>query len=106
MSDLISRQDAINAIHTYWKKRLETLPTKMTENGEVYADIQSMDRILEHNKTLVHFIEALPSVKPAHSTDEWCQDCKEYDKENHCCPRFNHVIRTTLAEAKEGDTDA
>ena len=40
-------------------------------------------------------IEAL-SNKP---TDEWCTDCKEYDHEKHCCPRFNRVIRTTLNEA-------
>lgn len=29
---------------------------------------------------------------------EWCTDCKEYDQEKHCCPRFNKVIRTTLQE--------
>lgn len=40
-------------------------------------------------------IEAL-SDRP---TDEWCTDCKEYDHEKHCCPRFNRVIRTTLNEA-------
>ena len=39
-------------------------------------------------------IEAL-SDRP---TDEWCTDCKEYDHEKHCCPRFNRVIRTTLNE--------
>ena len=33
-------------------------------------------------------------------TDEWCTDCKEYDKEKHCCPRFNHVIETTLQEVQ------
>lgn len=33
-------------------------------------------------------------------TDEWCHDCKEYDKEHHCCPRWNRVIRTTLEEAQ------
>lgn len=27
---------------------------------------------------------------------EWCTDCKEYDHEKHCCPRWNKVIRTTL----------
>ena len=33
--------------------------------------------------------------------DEWCESCKEYDKENHCCPRFNHVIRTTLDDVRK-----
>ena len=30
--------------------------------------------------------------------NEWCSDCKEYDHERHCCPRFNRVIRETLEE--------
>lgn len=33
--------------------------------------------------------------------DEWCTDCKEYDHERHCCPRFNQVIWTTLQEVQE-----
>ena len=33
--------------------------------------------------------------------DEWCQDCKEYDQERHCCPRFNRVIKQTMEELKE-----
>ena len=62
MTDLIKRSDAINAIHNYWKKRLETLPTKESEYGEVYADIQSVDMFLEHNKILCGFINAIPSA--------------------------------------------
>ena len=53
MSDLIRREDAIKAIHNYWEKRLDTLPT---------ADIQQTDKILEHNKTLCNFINAIPSA--------------------------------------------
>ena len=30
--------------------------------------------------------------------NEWCTGCKEYDAEQHCCPRFNNVIRHTLNE--------
>lgn len=37
------------------------------------------------------------------SFDEWCTDCKEYDKEKHCCPRFNKVIRETIQEIKENN---
>lgn len=32
------------------------------------------------------------------SFNEWCADCKEYDTEKHCCPRFNKVIRRTMNE--------
>jgi len=47
-------------------------------------------------------LRELPSVQPQRSLDEWCQDCKEYDQERHCCPRFNQVIRQTLDERKTG----
>jgi hypothetical protein len=78
MSDLIKREDAIEAIHNYWKKRLDTLPT---------ADIQQTDKILEHNKTLCNFINAIPSA--GRPQGEWrevtngrggheCSNCHEY----------------------------
>lgn len=39
--------------------------------------------------------------------DEWCMDCKEYDHERKCCPRYNRVIRQTLDEAyAHGETEA
>ena len=60
--DLIKRSDAIEAIHNYWEKRLETLPTKESEYGEVYADIQQLDKILEYNKALCNFIKSIPSA--------------------------------------------
>ena len=33
--------------------------------------------------------------------DEWCTDCKEYDNERHCCPRWNRVIRETMDEIRK-----
>lgn len=50
-------------------------------------------------------IKKLPSAQPERRFDEWCTDCKEYDKEKHCCPRWNRVIRTTLQEAQEARCD-
>lgn len=32
---------------------------------------------------------------------EWCHDCKEYDREKHCCPRWTKVIRNTVEELKQ-----
>lgn len=37
--------------------------------------------------------------------DKWCTDCKEYDTEKHCCPRFNKVIRQALVETQPKLTD-
>ena len=42
--------------------------------------------------------EPLPSAQP--DLDEWCTDCKEYDKEKHHCPRFNRVIREALKDTQ------
>ena len=33
---------------------------------------------------------------------EWCDTCKEYDQENHCCHRWTKVIRNTVEEMKQG----
>lgn len=33
--------------------------------------------------------------------DEWCDTCKEYDQQNHSCPRFNRVIRETLDDVRK-----
>ena len=82
MSDLIRREDAIKAIHNYWKKRLDTLPTKESEYGEVYADIQQMDKILEHNKALCNFIEAIPSADRPQG--EWIDKGKNLWKCSNC----------------------
>ena len=39
-------------------------------------------------------------AEPEQRYDEWCTDCKEYDHERHCCPRWNRVIRETLNDAQ------
>ena len=74
MSDLISRQDAIK----------EAYPVSI--DGEVFDVVQ------------VETLMGLPSAQP--DLDEWCTDCKEYDTERNCCPRFNRVIREALKDAQ------
>ncbi len=44
-------------------------------------------------------IEALEGV----CFDEWCDDCKEYDTEKKCCPRFNRVIRGAMKREPSED---
>lgn len=38
------------------------------------------------------------------SVAEWCVDCKEYDTERKCCPRFNRVIRTAVDDSNTYNT--
>ena len=50
-----------------------------------------------------NFISALvnaPDAEPEEEEFEWCHDCKEYDKEKHCCHRWTKVIRQTVEELK------
>lgn len=45
-------------------------------------------------------IDALEEVEAHRDTFEWCNGCKEYDNERHCCPRWNKAIRETVEENK------
>ena len=56
--------------------------------------------ILADGKTLEQIIDEQPTVKPERNYDEWCLDCKEYDHDRHCCPRFNRVIGSVMGEIK------
>lgn len=86
MSDLISRQAAIDA--------LGEKPLAWTED-EYELGLQNQWQ------SDADALKALPAVQPQRKTDEWCTDCREYDKKRHCCPRFNRVIRQTLSEQTE-----
>ena len=72
MDDLISKQTALNS------------PVTMVSEGLVWIP--------------AYYIKDLPPEQP--DTNEWCTDCKEYDSEKHCCPRFNRVIRNALKDAQ------
>jgi hypothetical protein len=52
-------------------------------------------------KTIVKAIEQLSSVRLDYDANEWCHDCKEYNHEKHCCPRYNKIIKKTIEEIKE-----
>ena len=43
-------------------------------------------------------VSTMPPAQP--DLDEWCTDCREYDKERHSCPRWNRVIRQTVEDMK------
>ena len=41
---------------------------------------------------------AIAALEQQAEDNEWCLDCKEYDKEQHCCHRFTKVIRQAVEE--------
>lgn len=112
MRDLIDRQAAIEAIVNTASE------IGLHDNSEV-ARYGATFR--QHE--IIDIIEGMPSAEPEPSDsvyrlykrayeagqrnaqpelhyDEWCTDCKEYDQERHCCPRWNRVIRETLKDAQ------
>ena len=73
------------------------------ENREVINWLTRIrDRLMTTNskqyEALTIAIAALEKQEKAEN--EWCPDCAEYDKENHCCHRFTKVIRQTVEECK------
>ena len=62
-SDLISRQAAIDVVHSYFKDKLNGWPREETEDGyEVYCDMDKIDAFLSDNKYLTKRIDAIPSA--------------------------------------------
>ena len=41
---------------------------------------------------------AIAAIEQQGEDNEWCLDCKEYDKEQHCCHRFTKVIRQAVED--------
>lgn len=55
-----------------------------------------------HLRQVIGDIKSMPSVTPQEpQTFEWCDTCKEYDQEKHCCHRWSKVIRDTVEEMKQ-----
>ena len=79
-TDLISRRRAIDAV---------------TDELDIIDHVPQwvFDRLEKR-------LKQLPPAQTEQHHDEWCTDCKEYDKERHCCPRWNKVIRQALADAQ------
>ena len=91
--DLISRQDAVNALD----KRFDDVPMELTTEilllrKDLREVIPSAQPETHDKRTETHVCD--------YSLDEWCTDCKEYDTERNCCPRFNRVIREAVKEAQ------
>lgn len=86
MDDLISREAAIKALCEQANQMMNWV--------EIYK--QQRKGIL----TATNIIKDLPSAQPESHYDEWCVDCKEYDNERHCCPRWNKVIKQTLNDVR------
>lgn len=76
MSDLISREAAIEEIHKYFMSELDKEETHMQDGREVYTNMPHMNELLTHNKQISIKIKSLPT---AEKVGKWIY--KEIDDE-------------------------
>lgn len=115
--DLISRKEVLNAIGEEKWEYLDYLERDIGGNYDVH--------ILGFTEQIEKRIEELPTYSPTFKpiakieidSDEvakkvleeikndsaeqrysWCDGCKEYDTEKHCCHRYSSFIRESLQE--------
>ena len=68
--DLISRADAVNAVHKYFVDAFNNEPHEIDEDGDdVFTDMKSVNALLHHNKYVSKAIKALPSAEAGRG--EW-----------------------------------
>lgn len=79
MDDLISRQAAV----------AEFSCCELTPDGGIDANYA------------IDFLKHMPPAHPEQESFEWCHDCKEYDRQQHCCHRWTKAIRKTIEELKQ-----
>ena len=112
--DVIYRQAAIDAIKKHYRAHdndlleliafdIERLPSAQTNLDRIYAELSRAYNVPGLPKEAIGIIGDLmvsldePSIQQTEEF-QWCDDCKEYDKQRHCCPRWNRVIRQTVEE--------
>ena len=86
MSGHIDRHKAIEAIKSI------TSSMSVCVNSDECHGMQRMQR------QAVIELTNLPSSEL--ESFEWCDTCKEYDQEKHCCHRFSKIINQTVEEIR------
>ena len=84
MDDTISRLAVIQII-----EKMRARIGHNLERSVGRAMIEILDEVGED-------VEKLPSAES--ESFEWCDTCKEYDQEAHCCHRWSKMIRKTVEE--------
>ena len=91
--DCISREQALVAIRNLYPG----MP-RVDFNGSLRKWVDKYKPYIECDDA----IKQLPSVTPQEpQIFKWCDTCREYDQEKHCCHRWSRVIRDTVEEMKQ-----
>lgn len=84
----------LNDEHVVKEVNVDAIKKEMFKRFPHFSQRLAISSVLEE-------IEKAPSLDTErdYKFDEWCTDCKEYDKEKKCCPRWNRVIRSALDDS-------
>lgn len=69
----------------------------------IYNDAKENRGYISVNKMEIAW-KAIADGKPLEQEPQsfkWCETCKEYDQEKHCCHRWSRIIRDTVEEMKQ-----
>ena len=73
------------------------------------ADVLKKDltRFYDNEVTAKQLIDEQPTIEPQPEPEEfeWCNTCKEYGQDKHCCHRWTKVIRETVEELKQAQPE-
>ncbi len=77
-------------------KRIDELEQKNQKLKDRFKRISNdFDNLVKENDRLEQENERIKN------NIEWCDGCKEADRENHCCHRYSHFIKHCANEMKE-----
>ncbi len=99
---------AIGFDWSWWNMEYKGSTTKNNLGVDCISRIQAIDAFPDllpnigyNKKAITEILQEVPPVTPQEPQSfKWCDTCKEYDQENHCCHRWSKVIRDTVAEMK------
>ena len=77
--------------------------TRLIDADALKEELNKKEVVGRFNTLLL--IDNAPTVVPDNDIFEWCTDCKEYDQEKHCCPRWSSKIREAVEEIKQCKLD-
>lgn len=100
MNDLISRKKLLEQTAEWEAAALEQVGKHDPRNDpDEREEWIRWSAVLQERTAFKLDVQDAPAEHP--ELHEWCTDCKEYDTEKHCCPRYNRVIREALTEAQK-----
>lgn len=95
--DQIDREDTI----VPEQKKVAMLEEMVNKLNTAVTNQTNVSKLMQ--KQIDILAEDFAKLNNHYCFHEWCTDCKEYDQEKHCCPRFNQVIKSTLDEMEDQD---